>query len=182
MQPTVEMGARVCSLRRCCVFNVPVRRSLRSSCLTCARCARGSIEHHHPWPILLSATPPSLLLPPPVCSPPTLVPDHALLQGSPHALELVDQAVAAALERQGSGHAVASLDEKVKECGRLIVRMGTELMEETKRRQVRPRGGPKLTIPEPTTLTLTLNPPRQINSVRSPSLLATFRALTIPGP
>ncbi|KAL1524155.1 hypothetical protein AB1Y20_019064 [Prymnesium parvum] len=30
----------------------------------------------------------------------------------------------------GAGH-----DEKVKECGRLIVRMGTELMEETKRRQ-----------------------------------------------
>lgn len=28
------------------------------------------------------------------------------------------------------------LEEKVKECGRLIVRMGTELMEETKRRQV----------------------------------------------
>ena len=30
---------------------------------------------------------------------------------------------------------MSTLDEKVKECGRLIVRMGTELMEETKRRQ-----------------------------------------------
>ena len=30
---------------------------------------------------------------------------------------------------------MSTLDEKVKECGRLIVRMGTELLEETKRRQ-----------------------------------------------
>lgn len=54
----------------------------------------------------------------------------------------VEEAVASALERGvvggggvASAAAVASLDEKVKECGRLIVRMGTELMEETKRRQ-----------------------------------------------
>ena len=45
------------------------------------------------------------------------------------------EAVATAIERSGDSVAIASLDEKVKECGRLIVRMGTELMEETKRRQ-----------------------------------------------
>ena len=55
--------------------------------------------------------------------------------GSPHTLEQIDQAVATAIERSGDSAAIASLDEKVKECGRLIVRMGTELMEETKRRQ-----------------------------------------------
>ncbi|KOO25040.1 hypothetical protein Ctob_008996 [Chrysochromulina tobinii] len=47
----------------------------------------------------------------------------------------IESAVGAALERTGTVRAAASLDEKVKECGRLIVRMGTELMEETKRRQ-----------------------------------------------
>ena len=47
----------------------------------------------------------------------------------------IESAVGAALERTGTARAAASLDEKVKECGRLIVRMGTELMEETKRRQ-----------------------------------------------
>jgi len=49
--------------------------------------------------------------------------------------EMVDTAVASALEQSGTAQGMASLDEKVKECGRLIVRMGTELMEETKRRQ-----------------------------------------------
>uniref|UniRef100_A0A7S3AZG2 Uncharacterized protein n=1 Tax=Haptolina ericina TaxID=156174 RepID=A0A7S3AZG2_9EUKA len=48
---------------------------------------------------------------------------------------MVDNAVAAAVESSGSSEKFVSLDEKVKECGRLIVRMGTELMEETKRRQ-----------------------------------------------
>jgi len=51
------------------------------------------------------------------------------------ALDAVDGAVSEALERSGTAGAVSHLDEKVKECGRLIVRMGTELMEETKRRQ-----------------------------------------------
>ena len=56
-------------------------------------------------------------------------------EGSPHLLETIDTAVATAVERSGSAAAIGALDEKVKECGRLIVRMGTELMEETKRRQ-----------------------------------------------
>lgn len=43
--------------------------------------------------------------------------------------------MASALEQSGTAVGMISLDEKVKECGRLIVRMGTELMEETKRRQ-----------------------------------------------
>ena len=47
----------------------------------------------------------------------------------------IESAVGAALEKSGTSSMVISLDEKVKECGRLIVRMGTELMEETKRRQ-----------------------------------------------
>ena len=44
----------------------------------------------------------------------------------------LDAAIARALEEGG---AVGAIDEKVKECGRLIVRMGTELMDEARRRQ-----------------------------------------------
>ena len=49
--------------------------------------------------------------------------------------EHVESIVLSLLEQTGHGGSIVSLDEKVKECGRLIVRMGTELMEETKRRQ-----------------------------------------------
>ena len=50
--------------------------------------------------------------------------------------EAIEASVAHALDRSGTAATMSSLDEKVKECGRLIVRMGTELMEETKRRQM----------------------------------------------
>ena len=36
-----------------------------------------------------------------------------------------------ALERSGNNGAISHLDEKVKECGRLIVRMGTEVRTST---------------------------------------------------
>lgn len=54
---------------------------------------------------------------------------------------MVDEAVARAMREQGAagggaggGAGAAALEEKVKECGRMILRMGSELMEETKLR------------------------------------------------
>ena len=58
---------------------------------------------------------------------------------------MVDDAVARAMREQGNGvggggggggggPGAAALEEKVKECGRMILRMGSELMEETKLR------------------------------------------------
>ena len=57
--------------------------------------------------------------------------------------------------QQTVGDSSGGMDEKVKECGRLIVRMGTELMEETKRRQVEifripPHAAPCRSIPSHT--------------------------------
>ena len=54
------------------------------------------------------------------------------------ALDAVDGAVSEALERSGTAGAVSHLDEKVKECGRLIVRMGTEVR---RRCSIRPVDG-----------------------------------------
>lgn len=55
-------------------------------------------------------------------------------RGSSSAFEAVVQR-ALSESAAHSDAACSALDEKVKECGKLIVRMGTELMEETKRRQ-----------------------------------------------
>uniref|UniRef100_A0A7S4BRV8 Uncharacterized protein n=1 Tax=Chrysotila carterae TaxID=13221 RepID=A0A7S4BRV8_CHRCT len=55
--------------------------------------------------------------------------EREVLQGD------LEAAVAREVTMSGGGPALASLEEKVKECGRLILRMGGDLIEEARRRQ-----------------------------------------------